>query len=251
MAISRAAVPTTASTATSGSTVTPSYPATPSAGWIFVMSVLSKRGVTVATPSGWTANAGNNKSGGAGADGANSGTVTVDVFTKVSDGTETGTVTVSFSGGTTNVVSARIGAYQNATGSWLQACTGGADTSAGTSYSATMDADPGITTNDWVLAISGINTSTPTWASEALTGSGITTALQAELLDSGIASGDTMRLVWSEHTVSAGPSSGAPTFAMTASGNLPAGATVLLRLRETSATTSIPVIMNQYRQRWS
>lgn len=240
MAISRAQVFNTASTATSGSSITPAWPATVNAGDLGVLVVLSKRGVTISTPSGWTLDPNAEFSGGAGADGANSGTVKATVFYKVAAGTEDGTtVTVSFSGGTTNVVTGRIGTYQNATGSWSIAAANGADSAGGNSgWTATTSSDPGITANDLIIALFGCNSSTPTHSAESLTTSGVTYGTLVEQLDAGVASGDTVRFVLCEVPVSSGTSSGNTTFAGTASTNgtnYPAGPIILLRLREVSA----------------
>lgn len=86
----------TASGGTGGS-VTPTYPATPSANDIFLLAVLSysSGGTTISTPAGWSVvdnvtfeDDSNNEDGSAA------------VFYKISDGTETGTVTVSKTGAT-------------------------------------------------------------------------------------------------------------------------------------------------------
>ena len=241
MAIARGQVFATASTATSGSSITPAWPATVSSGHLGVLVVLSKRGVTISTPSGWTLDPNAEVSGGAGADGASSGTVKATVFYKVATGSEGGTtVTVSFSGGTTNVVYGRIGTYTNATGIWDIAACKGADSAGGNSnWSATMGSDPGITANDFMLAIFGCNSSTPTHSGQALTVTGVTFGTLVEQLDSTIASGDTMRLNLCEIPVSSGTSSAAGTFSGTASTNgtnYPAGPVILLRLREVSSS---------------
>lgn len=244
MAIARGQVFNTGSTATSGSSITPAWPATVSAGHLGVLIVLSKRGVTISTPSGWTLDANAEFSGGAGADGGNSGTVKATVFYKVADGSEGGTtVTVSFSGGTTNVVYGRIGTYTNATGNWDISSCNGADSAGGNSnWSATLNRDPGIIANDFMLAIFGCNSSTPTHSAQALTVTGVTFGTLVEQLDSTIASGDTMRLVLCEIPVSSGTSSVAGTYSGTASNNgtnYPAGPVVILRLREVSGMGSL------------
>lgn len=240
MAISRAQVFATASTATSGSSITPAWPASVSSGHLGVLVVLSKRGVTISTPSGWTLAPNAEASGGAGADGLGSGTVKATIFYKVAAGTEGGTtVTVSFSGGTTNVIYGRIGTYSNATGAWDIAAANGADSAGGNSnWTATMGSDPGITANDFVLAIFGCNSSTPSHSAQALTATGVTFGTLVEQLDATVSSGDTMKLVLCEIPVSSGTSSGNATFSGTASGNgtnYPAGPIILLRLREVSA----------------
>ena len=240
MAIARAQVFATAGTVTSGSSVNGTWPASVSAGHLGVLIVLSKRGLTISTPSGWTLDPNAEFSGGAGADGLGSGTVKATVFYKVADGSEgSSTVTVNFSGGTTNLVYARIGTYSNATGSWSIAAANGADSAGGNNaWTATTSSDPGITANDFVLGIFGCNSSTPSHSAQTLTTSGVTYGTMVEQLDSTVAGGDTMRLVLCEFPVSSGTSSGNTTFAGTASTNgtnYPAGPVILLRLREVSS----------------
>lgn len=249
MSISRAQVFAAAGTVTSGSSVNGTCPATVNPGELLVLPVLSKRGLTIATPSGWTLPANAEASGGAGADGANSGTVKLTVFVKVADGSEDGaTVPVSFSGGTTNVAYARIGSYQNGTGAWSVAAANGADSAGGNNnWSATMGSDPGITAGDFMLAMFACNSSTPTHSAEALTATGVTFGTLVEQLDSSIASGDTMRLVLCEIPVNSGTASGNATFSGTSSANgtnYPAGPVVLLRLREVSVAVSVPLEVN-------
>ena len=241
MAISRADVGV--ATVSGTGTLTPSYPASVSAGQLLVLAVGSAYPSVVAdTPSGWTAPANNTKTGGAGSAGVDSGTRTAQWFYKIATGSESGTVSVTFSGGTPNLTACRIWSYQNATGAWDIACTGGTDNSPGATYSAAMDADPGIVSGDWCLTLSIMNTDSRGYAGETLTGTGITTALQAEFLDSAITNGDDAKVLACEFTVSAGPSSAAPTFGATATGssaNEPAGPTVLMRLREVSGMGSL------------
>src|SRR5690349_3513003 len=81
------------------------------------------------TPSGWTLVG--QFSGGSGAAGADVGSVYVTIYSKPSDGTKTGTQTISVPSGNSSL--ARICAYSCAAGAaWGVAAFGGADSTAGT-----------------------------------------------------------------------------------------------------------------------
>jgi PKD repeat protein len=223
-----------AASGTAGPLTGVAYPATTVAGQFLTLDVLCKRGNAPNTPSGWTLGA--NASGGAGADGARSGTVTLYTFYKIATGSEGGTTfSITFTGGTDNVLWARIKGWANATGYWSVAFATGSDTTPGAAVIVPFGTNPGITVGDVVIVSSAINDNIATYSAEALTASGITFALTSERLDGSVAVGDGMRFVLSEFSVSSGTATGVATYTATSSSNTantPCGPAVLIRLRE-------------------
>lgn len=235
----------TGSGAVGTTTMSVPYPASLAAGNLLVMFVVNKYPTNApATPPGWIAPANNQFTGGAGAAGADSGTVYITVFIRVSNGAESGSVTVNCASG--NSMGGRIVQYSKTSASygWAIACNGGADNSAGTDWSVTAGADPGLTAGDMLLVASGINGDAYTYSAEAVSAAGISAwGTVAERADTPIVfNGDQCAYVISEHPVTTGTSTAAPVFSMTASGtagNAPAGASIFVRLRECSTTGAV------------
>ncbi len=221
----------------------PTYPTSPTAGNLLLLLVANKHDEhTVTTPSGWTAPSNNTSTGGAGTDGTDDeGTVRVTAFYKVADGSETGTLTVSVIGG--NVTTAQIFQFSRSGGTaWDVACAIGSKNTGGTTtWAITTSSDPGIAGGDMVVTLCGANTDSFTYSTSAspLLTSGITYGALAKRNDASNAQGADLRFIVHTHAVTSGTSSGNSTFNMTSSGsssNAPAGAMVLVRLREGSAT---------------
>lgn len=232
----------TAGAAATGSTsLAVPYPASIAAGDLLVLCVGNKyptNGPT--TPTGFTAPAGYQTSGGSGAAGIDTGTVYSSVYYKVATGSESGNLTVTITSGNSSV--GRMFRYTKAsTKTWDIACTNGSDNTAGTTWSVTGAANPGLVPGDMLICSSAINTDTYTYATQAVTATGVSAwGTVTERQDSGTATGQDSHLVVSEHPVSTGTASAAPVFTMTASGtttNRPAGATVMMRLRELYTST--------------
>jgi MSHA biogenesis protein MshQ len=157
----------------------------------------------------------------------------------VAAGTESGGTLVVTIGSGNSAVGA-VSRYTKTLSTWSYAATNGTDTSAGLDWSVTTGADPGVLGGDILYACSAINGNTSTWSAEAITQTGITMGAQTEQREGAASEGDDSQVVISNHVVSSGTSSAAPVFTMTSSvtsGSTPAGATVLLRLRETSAAS--------------
>jgi hypothetical protein len=211
------------------------YP-TVTAGDLLVLFVANKYPTNApGTPTDFSAPSGNQYSGGAGAAGADTGTVYITVFVKIATGSETGNATVTLTGANTSI--GRMFSYTN-TGSWGYACAGGSDNSAGTSWSVTAGANPGVTAADMVLVGSAICGNTDTATSEVITQTGVTFGTMVERQDSGSNTGDDISLVVSEHPVSSGTGSAAPVYTMTISGTgsaTAAGASLIIRLRQVAA----------------
>ncbi|MDP1665305.1 MAG: hypothetical protein Q8L79_09270 [Methylobacter sp.] len=189
-----------------------------------------------ATPSGWTLVANGQGSGGLGSAGGDSGQVYSTIFVKEALGTESGNLAVTVTSANTSM--ARMFRYTKTAGTtWNYAATNGSDNSAGTTWSVTGAANPGITFGDVLIVGTSLNGNRVTNWTESVSATGATFGTTAERNDSNSNTGDDMALIVSEHSVTAGTASAAPVFTMTGSSgsantNSPTGASVILRVRE-------------------
>lgn len=228
----------TAGAVAAGSTsLTVPYPASIVAGDLLVLTVGNKYPTNgPATPAGWTLVTNGQGSGGVGSAGTDSGTVYATVFVKQAVGGESGNLTVTLAGANSSM--GRMFRYTKASVTiWDYAATNGSDATAGTAWSVTGAANPGIVSGDMLVVASAINGNVVTsWASESVSAAGATFTTHTERQDSNSTTGDDMTLVVSDHTVTAGTASAAPVFTMTGTGtpttNSPTGASVMLRIRE-------------------
>jgi hypothetical protein len=239
-ALAYGAIGTVTTTGTTAPTV--AYPAGISAGDCLIMAVANRPNAqTPATPSGWSALTSYTTTGGAGSEAAGTGTVRITVFVKINadgiigaDGTETGSVTLAITSGTS--CGAAIWRCGKTTGKdWAVALANGSDNSAGTAWSVTFGADPGVTAGDLVFVASAASEDTATFASQALAQTGMTYGTMNERTDTAITTGNDLRLIITQHAVTSGTSSAPAVFTMTASGTNAAnsaGASVMIRLRQ-------------------
>jgi hypothetical protein len=232
---------------TGTSTLSVNYPATTTSGNIAVLIVVNKYpGAAPATPSGWTAPANNQGSGGAGASGIDTGETVVTAFVKELAGTEGGTsVSVTITGN--NSACGAIFEFSRSGGaSWGYTCTYGADTTGGTTtISITGAADIGIATGDMVLFGFGKNSDTYVFGSHTLTATGATIGSVTERIDAQTANGDDCGLLAFTGACTSGTSSAAPVAGATANSSntdSPAGAGVFVRLYEVSGALSTPYV---------
>lgn len=212
----------------------------PQSGDLLLLVVFNKYPTNgPSTPSGYNTITNGQASGGEGSAGIDAGTVYVTVFSRIADGTESGAVSVSIPSG--NSSAGAVLCYQKGSGTWDFAATNGSDNSGNsTSWSITGAADPGVTAGDMLIALNAINSDGQTFSSQAMSQSGITFGTATERVDAGTNQGDDVGGMISDHVVSSGTSSGVPTYTATASAsatNRPAGACVILRIRETTGTT--------------
>lgn len=220
---------------TSGSTLSIAYPASISAGDLLIVCIGNK--LTAATPtkpSGWTAPANASGSGGAGADGEDSGNVNGTLWVKEADGTETGSLSVTITGN--NSAAAWMLRYTKAAGTtWGYVATNGTDTSQDTSWSVTGAADIGVTTGDQMVACGVKNTNTVT-GSEAVTTTGVTYGATSERGDNATSLGNNTGVFVVDASASSGTSSAAPVLTATPS-SAAAGVGIFIRLRETAVAS--------------
>lgn len=228
-------------TPTTGTTsVALNYPASIVAGNMLVIFICNKypnNGPTV--PSGWTAPANNQWSGGAGAAGVDTGTVYATMFYKIAVGGETGTLTVTVTSG--DCCSGVMYQATKVAGKiWdTPLCTGGAcNTTATNPMSVTGAANLSLDAGDLVYAGFAMNGDVyfPVTATAA-TATGSTFGTQG--LNSGsTASGQDCGFGFRRLEVSTGPSTAAPVGTCTVTTTTaagPSGAGVFIRLRELPA----------------
>lgn len=210
--------------------VTVAYPSGIAANDLLLMVVANRPNAQ--TPddiSGWTKLS---ATGGAGSEAAGTGTVRGTIYYKIADGSESGSVTVNCTSGTS--MFGRMFRFRSNTGTFDVATATGSDNSAGTGVSATAGSDPGVTADDLVVAAFICSEDTARAASESLTSTGVTYYSGVELQDSGITTGNDLGMVVWQQTAKSGTSSAAPVFAATMSGTnsaRSAGPVIFVRLR--------------------
>ncbi len=215
-------------------------PATVNQGDLLVMGIANKyptNGPT--TPTGWTAVTNYRASGGIGTTGLDTGLIYASVYVREAEGWED-SVVFSVDVPTANGSEGQIVRYTKGNGKkWDLAATNGSDnTGSSNTWSVTGAADPGITAGDMVVVVSAVNTDLYNYSAQAITATGLTMGTQAERVETASTGGDDMELVMSDHAVSSGTASTAPTFTMTSSANsatAPGGASIILRLRQVDA----------------
>lgn len=226
----------TAGAANNGSTgFTCGLPASIANGDLLLLAVASKYPATPPnTPSGWILVG--QAIGGLGASGQDAGQVLTTVFGRIANGTETGNVTDTMG---SNCCRARIFRYTKAAAkNWELVATTGADATADGTWSVTFGSDPGIIASDMIFVASGVNgdIASTLVSAEAVSATGATFGAVTEREDGGSNTGDDIALFVTQHPVTAGPASAAPTYTATLGGtptaNSPTGASVLVRMRE-------------------
>lgn len=236
----------TAGTTGTGGTTTCNvpYPATPAKGDILVAVVGNRPNAN--TPddiANWTKVT---STGGAGSEGAGTGTIRNTIYYKEALGTESGNLAVACTSGTS--MFGRMFKYSKTTGKkWAVAVAHGPDNAAGTGWSATAASDPGLAAGDYLICASVNSEDTARAASEAVTATGCTFGSMAELQDSGVTTGNDLSIVVADFPVSTGPSSAAPVYTMTMSGTNSAnsaGSTAFVRIRQVDQPVQISVSGN-------
>lgn len=206
----------------------------PAAGDLQVLVLSMKPSTATATdPTGWTRLG--EASGGAGAEGVDSGTIKTIVWTMVADGTEgRNDVPITVSGmnvGVCNIIQCR-----SVTGAYDVAMASRAENTATTSWGGVLDSDPGITDDDILIYSLGHHTDAYSAGPANITYPGATTNPDVnEDADSSTTSGNDMRMAIGTGWAQAGTSTGAPTVTATMAGAT-AGVIVLVRVREGTGT---------------
>ena len=220
--------------ANGGTSVLPSYPTGITAGALLVLCVSSggTASPTPSTPSGWTAQGSYVTTDGT--YGIDTGPRRVTVFTKIADGTETGTLSVTITGGDSCRGSIMRVSKGQASYAWDVAATGGNYSAAGTAVSVAggaIDFAPG----DLVIISNCQRVDTATQSAQQLAASGITFGTRTNRASVAVTTGNDHRHVIDSLPVTTGTASVAPTWSYTASAACSAAVHVL-RIREVPPT---------------
>jgi hypothetical protein len=231
----------------SGTAPAIAYPASIVAGNILIIVLCSKYGA-VTTPTGWTLvgtlTAGN------GAAASDAGSATINMYYKVADGTETGTITLTIAASTGATASGIMHQVSITAGTTLGvACAVGSLTTPANSISIPMATNPGITTNDLLIFGFAVNSDGFNYSAHAITATGATIGAVAGASEGPATTGQDCELVTGRAACTAGTATANPTLTMTATGTItataPAGAALIMRLREiSSGTTKRPPVIN-------
>lgn len=231
------------SAANGTTSVTATAPGGSLAGDLLLIACVAKYAHPDSTPAGLTLL--HQNAGGSGSPGADSGDVYVSVYYRKCVRGDAGAVyTFDITGGDT----ARTAIYRftkDTRANWDIAATSGISGTPGTSWSATGSTDPGFEAGDMAVVFSGVNGDSPlNFSAETVAASGATFAAMTEVNDSQSSTGDDISVVSAYGSCTAGPSSGVPTFTMTAgasSANSPAGVSVIIRIRDVA---TFPLYLN-------
>lgn len=220
--------------ANGGASVAPTYPASITSGDLLVLTVTSGGATspTPGTPSGWTSQGSYVTTDGT--YGIDTGPRRVTVFTKPADGTETGTLSVTITGGDSCRGSIMRLSKGQASYVWDIAATGGNYSANGTAVSVTGGAI-GFAPGDLVIVSNGQRVDTATQSAQALTASGITFGTLTNRASVAVTTGNDHCHVIDSRPVSTGTASVAPTWSYTASAACSA-AIHILRIREVPPT---------------
>lgn len=216
------------------------YPAGVAAGQLLVLVGLSKVGSTAQsvqpTLSGW-ASEGYVRHGTT-ASANDTGSMAAMVWTKVADGTESGTISVAW-GLTPFAGQAFMFSLSNATFGWATGVATAVRTLTTTAWSVTYGTDPGITTGDFVCVFNTVPTDLSTASSAGtLTATGLTAGSATARIAHNADNTGTDSAGWFDsYQPSAGTSSAVATYASTLTGGTNLfGVSLLLRVREIAGT---------------
>lgn len=241
MSISYGAAGAIAYSASAGAgSVSPAYPSGITANQMLVLVIGMKPSTansgSVTTPSGWTAVGSTTGQGGYSTTlGADTGNTNLFFFVKDAVGTESGSLSVTLS---TSNVSWAIIIRLATTGptAWSADAVFGAVSSGGTSPSATMGSNPGITAGDFLISAMCIPTDVKTpsqFSAESITATGLTVGACTEIGEPDSGTGNDIGGYLAYAAATAGTASAAPVVGATAGGTTTnvRGPVGLLRIR--------------------
>ena len=238
-----AAFATIGAVADGSTALTVDWPASLAAGRLIVLASLNKSPPDVpVTPSSPAFSLQTMLSAGEGSDAtSDQGEVNAALFTRESDGSESGTL--SFSVPDASVTQAVMLSFTKGSGeSWALAYASGSQDTASTSWSVVLGSDPGFIAGDIALLVQGVNSNTPTSVNtRALAVPGCTVSAATERVFAVTGTGRDQCLHVCEFAVTAGASSGAATYTAnvppSATAFAPTGPVLLLRVRAVAVAT--------------
>ncbi len=220
------------------------YPTGLAAGDLLVLHVTNKYPTNgPSDPAGWSKIGPVDTSGGsAGVDTGNSRNT---VYWKRSDGTESGTISLTMT--SCNTSYAVCYAYRSGSGILMSGgSTSGTDTTGNqAAWSITGSADPGLRQGDRVVVLNTVNGDASTFASHGLSATGATFGTLTEQHDAGTSQGQDCGSFVVDAYVTGGPSTAAPVFTSTATGyksGHPTGSAVILVLRAQPTATAVAAV---------
>jgi hypothetical protein len=234
--------------ATGTTSLTVPYPSGITAGQLLVLYITGRYSIaTTPTPTGFTlqTNASAVASGGAGTNALNTGTSKVWIYTRIADGSETGSLVVAVSGNNFQAIIERY--TKAAVESWDIAASVGGDVTVDTAYSVTGTAIVSFMPADLLLSATVTAADTPTYSAQAFTATGATFGT-ATSSSSASTTANHQRAGLHRRAVTAGGGTVAPVFTQTLS-SADAGSTGFLRLREVGATTTWSLRNNVWTRR--
>ncbi|MFI0576133.1 hypothetical protein [Streptomyces tendae] len=222
-------------TASAADTVTPAYAATPSAGQLGILQVVSghPNDPQPTTPSGWTL--AGSFSGGGGAFGAGTGPRRITMFVREMAGGDAQPTTSIPSGGTGSVIAATIALLSRSAGTgWRWAWAAGEDTTAGTAFSAACTDALTWAVGDFAWWGYALAASSAGFPAIGITAAGVTFDTATARFSAAGAIGNGVRTGAASAYVTAGSTTVVPTVTATLSTST-TGAAGVLRIREASA----------------
>jgi hypothetical protein len=244
MAISFVSNGTYDASASAGVSVNPTYPAGIVAGQLLVV-VLGQKGTatnngSVTTPSGWTLVGSLANGGGYGAQGAGVGNTSIYFYTKVADGTETGTLAITLTNN--QITLAQITNWNTSgNGGWLSSVVVTGQVASTPTSPMTMTASSAMALQASDMLIAGFATAESVggrYSAHSFAVTGATVGPTTEIAEQFTTIGDDLGVVSAYGRITSGSVSVAPSWTTTVSSTLTniRGSFGFLRLREAPGT---------------
>lgn len=246
---SNSTMPTGTGAGTGTTTLTVPLPSPCADGDLLILAVFVKPDTaTITLPVGWTAVSNGEAAGGGGTTGADTGPTRLALYYRTS--VPPAAVVMAISGenccmGIICCLSTSI-----VEGGWDVAGANGIDSTTGTPFTAAMNVDPNITTNDMVLVFGSTPTDVTTpaqFSAETLTATGLTSGAVTEIGEPETTQGNDLGGVICRWTPTGGPASSVATFSATAAATNTntRGPICLVRARDVAAAAQVPVIAHR------
>lgn len=195
---------------------------------------------TIATPPGWTLITAGSGSNGTTPVGLDTGSVVWATFYRAYQAGDVAPTGLSVTGGDT-AMGVTVSCSKSANRMWLAPVAAkGSDTTSGTGFSLTMDADPGIAADDMLAHFASIAGNDATFATPTITATSATIGTVTEATQLGSLSGNDMASAVSYALCNSGTGTAAPVCGWTLSAAQTGGGSIV-RLR-TAATVELMLL---------